>query len=102
VNKMQVVHAQNNRKFVDVFIIYSKVKMGRQLRVFILNLFHYLPRLYSFSPNQRHGAPFRGEGTNSARLFTPGERKALAKCEVHQTLRAAGYDPRVDLSVPLI
>jgi hypothetical protein len=38
-----------------------------------------------------------GEGTNSARLFTPGERKALAKCEVHQTSRAYGYDPRVDL-----
>ena len=41
-----------------------------------------------------------GEGTNSARLFTPAERKALAKCEVHQTSRASGYDPRVDL--PLI
>ena len=35
------------------------------------------------SPSQRRGALFRalarGEGTNSARLFTPGERKALAK-----------------------
>jgi hypothetical protein len=26
----------------------------------------------------------RGEGTNSARLFTPGEREALAKSKVHQ------------------
>jgi hypothetical protein len=25
-----------------------------------------------------------GEGTNSPRLFTPGETKALAKCKVHQ------------------
>jgi hypothetical protein len=25
-----------------------------------------------------------GEGTNSTRLFTPGERKALAKSKVHQ------------------
>jgi hypothetical protein len=41
-----------------------------------------------FSPSQRRGAPFRalarGEGTNSARLFTPGEREALAKFKVHQ------------------
>jgi hypothetical protein len=40
------------------------------------------------SPSQRRGAPFRalaqGEGTNSARLFTPGEREALAKSKVHQ------------------
>jgi hypothetical protein len=45
-------------------------------------LFHVL------SPSQWHGAPFRalarGEGTNSARLFTPGEREALAKSKVHQ------------------
>jgi hypothetical protein len=26
----------------------------------------------------------RGEGTNSPRLFTPGEREALAKSKVHQ------------------
>ena len=44
------------------------------------------------SPSQRRGAPFRalarGEGiyTNSTRLFTPGERKALAfiNVNVHQ------------------
>jgi hypothetical protein len=29
-----------------------------------------------------------GEGTNSARLFTPGEREALAKSKVHQWSRA--------------
>jgi hypothetical protein len=40
-------------------------------------------------------------GTNSARLFTPQEKKPLlAKCEVYQTSRASGYDLRVDL--PLI
>ena len=41
-----------------------------------------------FSPSQRRRVPFsgltRGEGTNSARLFTPGEKKALAKFKVHQ------------------
>jgi hypothetical protein len=26
----------------------------------------------------------RGDGTNSARLFTPAQRKALAKSKVHQ------------------
>jgi hypothetical protein len=40
------------------------------------------------SPSLRRGAPFRalarGEGTHSARLFTPGEREALAKSKVHQ------------------
>ena len=33
-------------------------------------------------------AQARGEGTNSARLFTPGETKALAKSKVHQLSRA--------------
>ena len=28
------------------------------------------------------------EGTNSPRLFTPGEREALAKSKVHQLSRA--------------
>jgi hypothetical protein len=40
------------------------------------------------SPSQRRVAPFRalarGEGTNSARLFTPGEREAITKSKVHQ------------------
>ena len=46
----------------------------------------------TYSPSQRCGAPFqalaRGEGTISARLFTPGERDALAKSKVHQRSRA--------------
>ena len=41
-----------------------------------------------FSPSQRHRVPFsgltRGEGTNSARLLTPWETKALAKSKVLQ------------------
>ena len=37
-----------------------------------------------------------GEGTNSPRLFTPGERNALAKSKVHQIPWVHGYDPRVD------
>jgi hypothetical protein len=57
------------------------------------------------SPSQRRGALFRaltrGEGTNSARLFTLGERNALAKSKVHQISWAHGYDPRVDLLTDL-
>jgi hypothetical protein len=34
--------------------------------------------------NKFNSIQARGEGTNSARLFTPGERKALAKSKVHQ------------------
>ena len=34
------------------------------------------------SPSRRREAPC--EGTNSPRLFTPGETKALAKSKVHQ------------------
>jgi hypothetical protein len=43
-------------------------------------------------PQPTAGASFRalarGEGTNSARLFTPGKREALAKSKVHQWSRA--------------
>jgi hypothetical protein len=37
---------------------------------------------YILSPSRRREAPC--EGTNSTRLFTPGETKALAKSKVHQ------------------
>jgi hypothetical protein len=37
-------------------------------------------------PSRRREAPC--EGTNSPRLFTPGETKALAKSKVHQWARA--------------
>jgi hypothetical protein len=40
----------------------------------------------SLSPSRRREAPC--EGTNSPRLFTPGETKALGKCKVHQISRA--------------
>ena len=43
----------------------------------------------------------RGEGTNSARLFTPGERKAPAKSKVHQGSRARDYGSWVDLLTDL-
>ena len=42
-----------------------------------------------------------GEGTNFARLFTPGERNAVAKSKVHQISWPHGYDPRVDLLADL-
>ena len=35
-----------------------------------------------------------GEGTNSPRLFTPGETKALAKSKVHQNI--AGVTNELD------
>jgi hypothetical protein len=38
------------------------------------------------SPSRRREAPC--EGTNSSRLFTPGETKALAESKVHQISRA--------------
>jgi hypothetical protein len=41
---------------------------------------------YNFPPSRRREAPC--EGTNSPRLFTPGETKALAKSKVHQISRA--------------
>ena len=40
------------------------------------------------SPSRRREAPC--EGTTSARLFTPGERNALAKSKVHQISWAHG------------
>jgi hypothetical protein len=43
-------------------------------------------RFYLFSPSRRREAPC--EGTNSPRLFTPGEMKALGKSKVHQLSRA--------------
>jgi hypothetical protein len=39
-----------------------------------------------YDVSRRREAPC--EGTNSPRLFTPGETKALAKCKVHQWPRA--------------
>ena len=38
------------------------------------------------SPSRRREAPC--EGTNSPRIFTPGETKALAESKVHQISRA--------------
>ena len=43
-------------------------------------------KLSIFPPRRRREAPC--EGTNSPRLFTPGETKALAKSKVHQISRA--------------
>ena len=41
------------------------------------------PRI-TLVPQPTFRALARGEGTNSARLFIPGEREALAKSKVHQ------------------
>jgi hypothetical protein len=71
----------------------------------ILKLYINTENVLYLSPSQRRGAPFRayaqGESTNSTRLFTPGERNALAKSKVHQIPWAHGYDPRVDLLTDL-
>jgi hypothetical protein len=52
------------------------------------NVIHFHARHVGFllSPSRRREAPC--EGTNSPRLFTPGETKALAKSKVHQLSRA--------------
>jgi hypothetical protein len=50
--------------------------------------------LLVFNPRASGGSAVpgvsRGEGTNSGRLITPGERNALAKSKVHQISRAHG------------
>jgi hypothetical protein len=48
---------------------------GKASSIMIINL-------HNSSPSRRREAPC--EGTNSPRLFTPGEREALAKSKVHQ------------------
>jgi hypothetical protein len=51
------------------------------------NEWHLMTRSHEiYSPSRRREAPC--EGTNSPRLFTPGETKALAKSKVHQWSRA--------------
>ena len=47
-----------------------------------------LAQIFIPEPTARSAVP--GEGTNSARLFTPAERNALAKSKVHQISRAHG------------
>ena len=42
----------------------------------------YIGFIRGLSPSRRRETPC--EGTNSPRLFTPGETKALAKSKVHQ------------------
>jgi hypothetical protein len=46
----------------------------------------YIKYYAYLSPSRRREAPC--EGTNSPRLFTPGETKALAESKVHQISRA--------------
>jgi hypothetical protein len=60
-------------------------------------LYFYIYSIF-FLHNPRARVLVRGEGTNSARLFTPGERKALAKPKVHQVPRARDYGSWVDLT----
>jgi hypothetical protein len=65
-------------KFKQVFE--TKAIVGGLYIAPITNDFSFL------SPSRRREAPC--EGTNSPRLFTPGETKALAKSKVHQLSRA--------------
>ena len=39
---------------------------------------------FQLSPSRRHEAPCEGTNSPPPRLFTPGERNALAKSKVHQ------------------
>jgi hypothetical protein len=55
---------------------------GKIVRFYICGHFPRMRYICPFSPS----APC--EGTNSPRLFTPGETKALAESKVHQISRA--------------
>ena len=50
----------------------------------------FLNIFFIAEPTARSAVPgvSQGEGTNSPRLFTPGETKALAESKVHQISRA--------------
>jgi hypothetical protein len=72
--------------FARLFLLYSRSLFNRSsfslsVSTAFLNLWQFL-----LSPSRRHEAPC--EGTNSTRLFTPGETKALAESKVHQISRA--------------
>jgi hypothetical protein len=54
--------------------------------VLCMQFYIFVAYIPTFSPSQRREASC--EGTNSLRLFTPGETKALAKSKVHQLSRA--------------
>jgi hypothetical protein len=60
-------------------------EVARRLFKFLLHA-HTIYYNINWSPSRRREAPC--EGTNSSRLFTPWETKALAKSKVHQTSRA--------------
>ena len=63
--------------------------VGKQvnfIKLHILNTKHNINTSNEYlSPSRRREVPC--EGTNSPRLFTPGETKALAKSKVHQLSR---------------
>ena len=56
------------------------------VRVCDISEHNLVPSISMLSPSRRREAPC--EGTNSPRLFTPGETKTLAKSKVHQISRA--------------
>ena len=68
-----------------MFILYVN-RFGGFPNSFIVLHSHYFQLGIALSPSRRREAPC--EGTNSPRLFTPGETKALGKSKVHQISRA--------------
>jgi hypothetical protein len=75
--------------FVNFKTFFEKTKAQKRLKEEIKDAELYegkfvfnIDVLFALSPSRRRQAPC--EGTNSPRLFTPGEREALAKSKVHQ------------------
>jgi hypothetical protein len=71
-----------------MWLIWFKTSLSSS-RIFIPRSKISYPRVWYqqvLSPSRRREAPC--EGTNSPRLFTPGETKALAESKVHQISRA--------------
>ena len=77
---------QNTAHFIPLHSYSSELNYGRSAIIAFssLTFLHNCSTL--LSPSRRREAPC--EGTNSPRLFTPGETKALAKSKVHQISRA--------------
>jgi hypothetical protein len=67
--------------------IYTILVLQAHILLYILHkILQFIIHAHHLSPSRRREAPC--EGTNSPRLFTPGETKALAKSKVHQISRA--------------
>jgi hypothetical protein len=77
-NKLALHFRISHTKSILINVLYVYCKNGKKVLQFVYmrNDFPSFPTCI-FSPSRRREAPC--EGTNSPRLFTPGETKALAE-----------------------